>query len=193
MDSAETDIAKHKAMKSNPPFIILATVLALLAGAVTCPAQTAQLPQVGEKAPLISGKNEKGKTWKLADAAGKKTVVLYFYPKDDTPGCTKEACGFRDNMGKLKKQGVEVVGVSFDSEESHRQFIEKYKLTFSLLADTDGKIADSYGVRVPGKNVARRVSFLIGKDGKIAHITQSPQADVHLSEMKEAVEKLNNS
>ena len=85
---------------------------------------------------------------------------------------------------------MEVIGVSFDNEESHQKFIEKYSLNFSLLADTDGKIADAYGVRIPGKNIARRVSFLIGKDGKIAHVTDAPQADVHLSEMKEAVGKL---
>ncbi len=147
-------------------------------------------PKVGDKAPLVTGKTEKGKAWKLADAAGKKIVLLYFYPKDDTPGCTKEACGFRDSIGDLKKDGVEVIGVSFDNEESHQKFIEKHNLNFTLLADTEGKIADAFGVRVPGKNVARRVSFLIGKDGKIAHVTESPQADVHLNDMKEAVAKL---
>lgn len=154
------------------------------------PAPAAAAPKVGDKAPLVTGKNQKGKTWKLADAAGKKIVLLYFYPKDDTPGCTKEACGFRDSLGDLKKDGVEVVGVSFDNEESHQQFIEKHNLNFPLLADTDGKIADAFGVRVPNKNVARRVSFLIGKDGRIAHVTDSPQADVHLSDMKAAVAKL---
>lgn len=150
----------------------------------------APMPKVGDKAPLIVGKNQKGRTWKLADAIGKKVVLLYFYPKDDTPGCTKEACGFRDRIDELKKDKVEVIGVSFDSEESHQQFIEKYNLTFPLLADTDGKIADAYGVRANGKNIARRVSFLIGLDGNIVHITDSPQADAHLNEMKEAVAKL---
>jgi peroxiredoxin Q/BCP len=88
-------------------------------------------------------------------------------------------------MGDLKKDNVEVVGVSFDTAERHRQFIEKYTLNFALLADTD-----AYGVRAPGKKVARRVSFLIGSDGKIAHVTDSPQADVHLTEMTDAVAKL---
>ncbi|MCW5551789.1 MAG: peroxiredoxin [Verrucomicrobiae bacterium] len=161
-----------------------------MTGASLCLAQPAHIPKVGEAAPLVSGKTEKGETWKLTDAKSKHNVILYFYPKDDTPGCTKEACGFRDSMGDLKKLDVEVVGISFDSEESHRAFIEKHKLNFSLLADTDGKITDAFGVRSPGRNVARRVSFLIGKDGKIAHVTDSPQADVHLSEMKEAVAKL---
>jgi peroxiredoxin Q/BCP len=168
--------------------LALIAALALSAGSVV--AQSAKMPKAGDKAPLVSAKNEKGETWKLADAAGKKTVLLYFYPKDDTPGCTKQACGLRDQMDTLKKDNVEVVGVSFDDEESHKKFIEKHKLNFSLLADTDGKIADAYGVRNGDAKKARRVSFLIGKDGKIAHVTDDPKADVHLSEMKEAVGKL---
>jgi len=152
-------------------------------------AQTTSTPKVGDAAPLIEGKNQDGKDWKLADDVGKKVVLLYFYPKDDTKGCTKEACGLRDRMGDLTKDNVEVIGVSFDSTESHQAFISKYTLNFPLLADTDGKIADTYGVRMTGKNMARRVSFLIGLDGKIAHVTDSPSADVHLSEMQEAVAK----
>ena len=94
-------------------------------------------------------------------------------------------------MGDLKKDNVQVIGVSFDSAESHQSFISKYNLNFPLLADTDGKIADAYGVRKEaGKNMARRVSFLIGKDGTIQHVTDTPSADIHLAEMKEAVEKL---
>ena len=150
-------------------------------------------PKVGEKAPIVEGKNQEGKTWKLSDSLGKKSVLLYFYPKDNTPGCTKEACGLRDRMVDLKKEGVEVIGVSFDSSESHQKFIEKYNLNFPLLADTDGKIADAYGVRrEPGKNMARRVSFLIGKDGKILHVTDNSNAEVHLAEMKEAISELRN-
>lgn len=168
-----------------------AMLVSLVLTAVASSAQdTPARPKVGDKGPAVAGKNEKGQTWKLEQAVGQKAVLLYFYPKDDTPGCTKQACGLRDNMADLQKHGVEVVGVSFDNEESHRKFIEKHGLNFSLLADTDGKIADAYGVRIAGKNVARRVSFLIGKDGRIVHVTDSPQADVHLSEMKEAVEKL---
>ncbi|MDB6108429.1 MAG: Peroxiredoxin [Pedosphaera sp.] len=167
------------------------TTLILLAGITLGLAQETKTPAVGDKAPLIAGKDQDGKTWKLADEIGKKTVLLYFYPKDDTKGCTKEACGLRDRMGDLKKENVEVIGVSFDSAESHQSFISKYNLNFPLLADTDGKIADAYGVRKEaGKNMARRVSFLIGKDGTIQHVTDTPSADVHLAEMKEAVEKL---
>jgi peroxiredoxin Q/BCP len=151
------------------------------------------VPKVGDTAPLIQGKDQDGKTWKLADVVGKQLVLLYFYPKDDTPGCTKEACGFRDRMADLKKDKVEVIGVSFDSSASHQKFIAKYTLNFPLLADTDGKIADAYGVRMTDRNMAKRASFLIGLDGKILHVTDSPSADTHLSEMKEAVEKLNRN
>ncbi|MEP6663329.1 MAG: peroxiredoxin [Verrucomicrobiota bacterium] len=151
----------------------------------------AAMPKVGEKAPLIEGKNQDGKNWKLNSAIKKKVVLLYFYPKDNTPGCTKEACGLRDRMPDFKKDGVEVIGVSFDSAESHQKFIKDHGLNFPLLADTDGKIADAYGVRrEPGKNMARRVSFLIGKDGKILHVTDNANAEVHLAEMKEAIEHL---
>jgi len=90
----------------------------------------------------------------------------------------------------LKKANVEVVGVSFDSAESHLKFIANHSLGFTLLADTDGKIADAYGVRMAGKSMARRVSFLIGTDGRILHITDSPKADDHLTEMTAAVAKL---
>jgi thioredoxin-dependent peroxiredoxin len=169
------------------PFPLLAvaffSAIALCAGG-------AEMPKIGDKAPLVEGKDQNGKTWKLADEVGKKVVLLYFYPKDDTPGCTKEACGFRDRIEDLKKENVEVVGVSFDSAESHQKFISNHNLNFTLLADTDGKIAEAYGTKMADRNMARRVSFLIGADGKIAHVTDVPRAETHLSEMKEAVEKL---
>ena len=146
----------------------------------------------GDKAPDFTVTDGDGKTVRLKDFRGKK-VVLYFYPKDDTPGCTKEACGLRDRMADLKKDNVQVVGVSFDDGDSHKKFIAKHNLNFPLLADTDGKIADAYGVRMPTRSMARRASFLIGHDGKIAHVTDTPKAEVHLAEMKEAVEKLKKS
>jgi peroxiredoxin Q/BCP len=167
----------------------LALVITLTLNAVA--ADAAKTPKAGDTAPRIEGKDQDGKTWKLSDHVGKHAVLLYFYPKDETPGCTKQACGLRDRMGDLKKQKVEVIGVSFDSSESHQNFIAKHNLNFTLLADTDGKVADAFGVRrEPGKNIARRASFLIGLDGKIAHVTDVPSADVHLAEMKDAVAKL---
>src|SRR5687768_18233624 len=99
----------------------------------------------GTAAPDFTATNTNGDTIRLKDLRGKK-VVLYFYPKDDTPGCTKEACSFRDAFSDFKKQGIEVIGVSTDSEASHKKFTAKYKLPFTLLADTDHSIADAYGV-----------------------------------------------
>lgn len=93
-------------------------------------------------------------------------------------------------MGDLKEQGVEVIGVSMDDSASHRKFIEKYNLNFNLLADPDGKITEKFGAKMTGRNLSRRISFLIGKDGKIVHITDNPSAEKHLSEMKEVIEKL---
>lgn len=174
-------------MKTFLSSLALLVALTLIASA----ADAAKTPKAGDTAPRIEGKDQDGKTWKLSDHFGKQVVLLYFYPKDETPGCTKQACGLRDRMGDLQKQKVQVVGVSFDSSDSHQKFIAKHNLNFPLLADTDGKIADAFGVRrEPGKNMARRASFLIGLDGKIAHVTDVPSADVHLAEMKEAVAKL---
>jgi peroxiredoxin Q/BCP len=166
------------------------TALALLTGLGLALSASAKTPAIGDTAPLVTGKDQDGKTWNLADDIGKKVVLLYFYPKDNTPGCTKEACALRDRMGDLKKDNVEVIGVSFDSLTSHQAFISKFTLNFPLLADTDGKIADAYGTRMTGKNMDRRVSFLIGLDGKIVHVTDTTSADTHLSEMKEAIAAL---
>ena len=147
----------------------------------------AAVPKAGDQAPLFTGQDQDGKTFKLKSLIGEKIVLLYFYPKDNTPGCTKEACGFRNRLDGLQKNNVEVIGVSFDSAESHKQFIADNKLNFRLLADTDGKIVDAYGVQVVGRKMARRVSFLIGLDGKIVHVTDSGDPDVHFNEMKDAI------
>jgi len=180
-------------IRTSRPVPLLAW--AVIAGLSLCLADAADPAKlkVGDKAPVIQGTDQDGKTINLADLVGKKIVLLYFYPKDETPGCTKEACGFRDDLEDLKKANVEVIGVSFDSADSHQKFISKHSLNFPLLADTDGKIADAYGAKMANKNMDRRVSFLIGMDGKIAHITDTGNADTHLAEMKEAVEKLKKS
>src|SRR5271157_5606280 len=125
----------------------------------------ADMPKAGETAPLFAGTDQDGKTVKLADFAGKKNVLLYFYPKDFTGGCTKEACGLRDRMGDLQTNNVEVIGVSFDSADNHKKFIAKYNLNFTLLADPEGKIVGAYDVKMPMLPMAKRVSFLIGTDG----------------------------
>ncbi len=170
----------------------LALLCALAVALAAQSSSAAAALKVGDKAPRVHGVDQDGNKWKLADDLGKSVILLYFYPKDDTPGCTKEACGLRDHIGDLKAQGVDVIGVSFDSLDSHKHFVFKYGLNFPLLADTKGKIADAYGARMaPDRKMDRRVSFLIGLDGKIVHITDSPNPDVHLDEMQRAVKNLN--
>lgn len=173
-------------MKINLMALPMVAGLILMAASV----QAAPRPTVGDVAPLFSGRDQDGKTVALADVIGKKIVLLYFYPKDFTSGCTKEACGFRDRMGELQKDNVEVVGVSFDSTGSHQKFIAQYQLNFSLLADPDGKIVDLYGVRLDHLNLAHRVSFLIGLDGKIAHVTDAGNPNVHFEQMQAAIAAL---
>lgn len=134
-------------MKTSRPLLGWFCALAL----TVSPALLGELPLpalAGQDAPLFSGQDEDGNVWKLSDHIGKRDVFLYFYPKDETPGCTAEACGLRDNMTELKQAGVDVVGVSFDDKETHKNFIFKYNLDFPLLADTNGFIADAYGARM---------------------------------------------
>lgn len=124
--------------------------------------------KVGDAAPDISLKLQDGKEIKLQSLAGKQ-VLVYFYPKDDTPGCTVEAQGLRDGWADIQAAGLEVYGVSTQDAESHKAFIEKHKLPFPLVIDTDGAVAKAF--HVPLKNAyAARQSFLIGKDGKIKHV-----------------------
>lgn len=168
-------------------FLTLLTTTLFAATLLTAQAAT---PKVGDKAPSVEAKDQDGKTVKLADALKSGPVLIYFYPKDNTPGCTKEACGLRDRMGDLKKQGVTVLGVSRDDAASHKKFIADHNLNFSLLVDKDGQITEAFGAAMTGKPMSRRVSFLIGKDGVIKHVTDVSSADVHLAEMQDAVAKL---
>ena len=145
----------------------------------------------GDKAPDFTSTDQDGKKVKLSDYKGKR-VVLYFYPKDDTPGCTKEACSFRDSFSKFKKQGIAVLGVSPDSEASHKKFVAKYKLPFTLLADTDRSISEAYGVYGEKKFMGRtymgvhRTTFLIDEKGKIKKVFEKVKPDEHASEVLEA-------
>jgi peroxiredoxin Q/BCP len=129
----------------------------------------------GDKAPGFTAKDQNGKDVSLADFKG-KTVILYFYPKDDTPGCTAEACDFRDNYQSLVAKGYEVIGVSSDDEKSHKKFETKYSLPFPLIADVDKNINDAYGVWVEKNMYGRkymgtaRKTFIIGPDGTISKI-----------------------
>ena len=173
-----------KNMLKLPLAVCAALFLATLA------LSAADTPKVGDPAPAFEGKDEAGKTWKLSDFNGKKNLLLYFYPKDNTPGCTKEACGLRDRMGDLTKQDVAVLGVSYDSAESHQGFIAKQNLNFPLLADIDGKITELYGAQMKGMKMSRRVSFLIDKMGKIVQVIDNMNAGIQLDQMKASVDKL---
>ncbi|AFD05671.1 thioredoxin-dependent thiol peroxidase [Solitalea canadensis] len=132
---------------------------------------------INDKAPEFSGVDQNGNPVSLANYKGKK-VVLYFYPKDDTPGCTAEACDFRDNYAGLKSNGFEVIGVSVDSEKSHTKFVNKYNLPFTLIADPDKKMVEDYGVWVEKSMYGRtymgtaRTTFIINEEGVITHIIE---------------------
>ena len=140
------------------------------------------LLEVGDRAPAFATKDQDGKAVKLSDYKGQK-VVLYFYPKDDTPGCTKEACSFRDQYEDFTAAGAEVIGVSSDSGDSHRKFAEKYKLPFTLLSDRDGQVRKRYGVPATLGLLPGRVTFVIDKDGVVRHVFNSQlQATRHVQE-----------
>ena len=143
-------------------------------------------PQAGTAAPDFTTQNTTGNTVPLKDFRGKK-LVLYFYPKDDTPGCTVESCGLRDRYENIRELGAEVLGVSVDSVESHQKFTEKFHLPFQLLADTDKSITKAYGVLNDKSNMARRVTFLIDEHGKILKTFQTVKPDQHPQEILDAL------
>jgi thioredoxin-dependent peroxiredoxin len=135
---------------------------------------------VGSPAPSFSAKDDAGNTVSLSDFTG-KTVVLYFYPKDDTPGCTKEAQGFRDSYPEYQGKDVVVLGVSMDDEASHKTFKEKYGLPFVLLADPDGTITNAYDVN--GGGYSKRVTYIINGDGVIGKVFESVKTDTHAADI----------
>jgi peroxiredoxin Q/BCP len=145
----------------------------------------------GDVAPDFQTRDETGREVKLADFRGQK-VALYFYPKDDTPGCTKEACSFRDNYASVEGKGIKVLGVSLDDEASHQAFISKYNLPFTLLSDTDHSVSEAYGVygeQTWGDKkymgVARK-TFLIDEEGKIKKVFDKVNVEAHADEVVEA-------
>lgn len=151
--------------------------------------------EAGKKAPSFNLKDQTGATVKLADFAG-QYVVIYFYPKDDTPGCTVEACSFRDEYAKLKKAGAVVLGVSPDDEKRHAKFIAKFTLPFTLLADTEHVMAEKYGTWAEKSMYGRkymgvlRSTFLIAPDGKVARVWPKVKPEGHGAEVLAAIKEL---
>jgi peroxiredoxin Q/BCP len=153
------------------------------------------LLSVSDKAPSFSAKDQAGRTVRLSDFKGRK-VVLYFYPKDDTPGCTTEACAFRDNLPAFERLNVAVLGVSPDTEASHRKFADKFSLPFTLLADPERTIVEAYGVWGEKKLYGRtymgtlRVSYLIDERGRIAAVYPKVSPKTHADELLADIERL---
>ena len=148
----------------------------------------------GSTAPAFNTKDAEGRSVQLKDFRGQK-VVLYFYPKDDTPGCTKEACSFRDAIADFKKRGINVLGVSINNEASHKKFAQKYKLPFTLLTDTDHAISERYESYGEKKFMGRtymgikRNTFLIDEKGKIKRIFEKVKPEEHAAEVLEAFDE----
>jgi len=147
-------------------------------------AQANEMPKVGQNAPDFSLPDQDGKQHKLTDYSG-KWLVLYFYPKDDTPGCTQQACSFRDDLHQLTALGAVVAGVSVDDSSSHAAFAKKYKLPFPLLADKNGEVANRYGalLNLGLFKVARRYTFLINPQGKISKVYTKVETSRHSKEI----------
>jgi peroxiredoxin Q/BCP len=168
----------------------LITILWLML-VVTGPLAAGETPEVGSAAPGFRLQDQNGDWHDLEDYRG-GWLAVYFYPKDDTPGCTTEACNFRDNIYAFKAIGAAVVGISVDDVGSHREFSDKYKLPFILLADEDGETADAYGVLRDWKlvKIASRQSFIIDPNGKIAKHYEDVDPDTHTQEVLADLQKM---
>jgi peroxiredoxin Q/BCP len=173
----DEDTAVHKLIVS---LLLFATAVAQAAS-----------PQPGDAAPAFRLQDQNGEWRSLSDYKG-QWVALYFYPKDDTPGCTTEACAFRDDIFKFKKMGVAIVGVSVDDVASHRSFAEKHKLPFTLLADPEKSVAKEYGVLTTynGMELASRQTFIIDPEGNVARHYAKVNADEHSPEVLADLEVL---
>ncbi len=143
---------------------------------------------VGDNAPIFSSMNQNGEKVSLKDYEGSK-LIIYFYPKDNTPGCTKQACNLRDNYQSLLNNGYKLLGVSPDSEKSHQKFIEKFALPFDLIADTDNKVSEAFGVWVEKNMYGRkymgiaRTTFVIDEEGIISEIISKVKTDNHIDQI----------
>ncbi len=150
--------------------------------------------KVGDKAPDFTLKSGSGQTVSLSDFKGKKSVVVFFYPKDETSVCTKEACAFRDQFQVFKDLGAEVIGVSSDSEASHKGFAEHHKLPYTLLSDEGGKLRKTYGVPSTMGIIPGRVTYVIDKDGIVKHIFNSQtEGEKHVTEAIATLKKISTA
>jgi peroxiredoxin Q/BCP len=149
------------------------------------------LLEVGDKAPEVAAKDADGNDVSLSDLQG-RWVLVYFYPKDDTPGCTAEACSLNDSLDDLSECGADVIGVSTQGDASHTKFRTKYGLKFALAADTDGAISKAYGAHksLGPLSMAARISYLVGPDGMIAHVWPQVSPGKHAEEVLETVKRL---
>jgi len=187
--SVKTGVVKTAAAKQTPAKAankIVAKPQATVSGG----------PQVGDAAPEFSSPATPAGTVSLAQFRGKQNVVLYFYPRDNTPGCTTEACGFQEHLGALAGSQTAVIGVSTDSLKSHAGFADKFGLTFPLIADTDHALAEKFGVWVEKSMYGRtmmgieRATFLINKQGQIVRVWRKVKVDGHVADVRDAVANL---
>jgi peroxiredoxin Q/BCP len=174
-------------------YLVIGLIVALLAGIVSMGALAGDQPAVGSKAPNFELQDQNGKWHKLSDYSG-KWLAVYFYPKDDTPGCTTEACSFRDNIFAFEAIGANVVGISVDDVDSHKKFSDKYKLPFTILADSGSETSKAYGVLRDYKlmKIASRQSFIIGPDGNVAKHYEKVDPDTHTEEVLSDLKTLMN-
>lgn len=173
--------------------LLLIIAVAALVFLISKQSQAANVPKSGDIASAFRLTDQNGEIKKLSDFSG-QWVVLYFYPKDDTPGCTKEACAFRDDLASLEKLGAKVVGISVDDSDSHAKFAAKYHLPFPLLADEDGKVAESYGAlaNLFVVKIAKRYTFLIDPKGKISRVYLSVDTSRHSQEIVDDLKNLSH-
>jgi peroxiredoxin Q/BCP len=160
------------------------SILSLLAGSAR-----AAMPVAGQPAPAFKSVDQDGQAIALSDFKG-RMVVLYFYPKDETPGCTKEACSFRDGYAAIQATGAVILGVSADDAASHKAFAAKYHLPFRLVADSDHRIIDAYGVRMPVLGWAKRTTFLVDKSGVVRKVFEGVNPAGHDQEVLAALKGL---
>jgi peroxiredoxin Q/BCP len=171
------------------PAALLAVAFVCGSFAVLFGASSVHRPKTGEAAPLFEGIDQNGHPVRLEEYRGKRDIVLYFYPKDGTPGCTAQACSLRDGYRAIQAAGAEVIGVSADTEASHASFSREHNLPFPIVADPDRRIIRQYGVAMPLFGISRRITFVIGRDGVIRTVISDPGTRHHDRQVLESLRK----